>query len=324
MPGRATSKWWKEERIGVFVDYNQNARDRTVASAYSRPRRRRRARLLPARVGRGGRRRAGRAAARHGARAAARARRPSASDRRAPRLARQPARARARATRPPGLGDAPWPPNFPKQRARAARGALTRQAAPEGRPHRQRGVAGRPRTRSSRVGPPAATPGGSRSAQLVEQALARRLVLAPAEDLRAVADPPVARVVVADLDDQLGPQRDPLELALGLPAARLAAAALAGLVGGQLARERALRAAAKAELCPTGRSPPSGRRARGSASRRCPARRPGGSRSRRSRSCAARLTLTIAVRLPGRVGGVEALGDDALGLRSQARPRPGR
>jgi len=35
MPGRATSKWWKEERIGVFLDYNQNARDRTVASAYS-------------------------------------------------------------------------------------------------------------------------------------------------------------------------------------------------------------------------------------------------------------------------------------------------
>lgn len=35
MPGRATSKWWKEERDGVFVDYNQNARDRTLASAYS-------------------------------------------------------------------------------------------------------------------------------------------------------------------------------------------------------------------------------------------------------------------------------------------------
>ncbi|HEX2411242.1 MAG TPA: DNA polymerase domain-containing protein [Solirubrobacteraceae bacterium] len=34
-PGLATSKWWKEERHGVFVDYNQNARDRTVASAYS-------------------------------------------------------------------------------------------------------------------------------------------------------------------------------------------------------------------------------------------------------------------------------------------------
>ena len=34
-PGLATSKWWKEERQGVFVDYNQNARDRTLASAYS-------------------------------------------------------------------------------------------------------------------------------------------------------------------------------------------------------------------------------------------------------------------------------------------------
>ncbi len=35
IPELATSKWWKEERHGVFVDYNQNARDRTVASAYS-------------------------------------------------------------------------------------------------------------------------------------------------------------------------------------------------------------------------------------------------------------------------------------------------
>jgi DNA ligase D-like protein (predicted polymerase) len=34
-PQLATSKWWKEERHGVFVDYNQNARDHTVASAYS-------------------------------------------------------------------------------------------------------------------------------------------------------------------------------------------------------------------------------------------------------------------------------------------------
>jgi DNA ligase D len=38
-PRLATSKWWKEERHGVFLDYNQNAKDRTVASAYSvRPR----------------------------------------------------------------------------------------------------------------------------------------------------------------------------------------------------------------------------------------------------------------------------------------------
>ncbi len=35
IPDVATSKWWKEERHGVFIDYNQNAKDRTVASAYS-------------------------------------------------------------------------------------------------------------------------------------------------------------------------------------------------------------------------------------------------------------------------------------------------
>src|SRR5206468_4920571 len=39
VPALATSKWWKEGRHGVFLDYNQNAKDRTVASAYSvRPR----------------------------------------------------------------------------------------------------------------------------------------------------------------------------------------------------------------------------------------------------------------------------------------------
>ena len=39
VPALATTKWWKEERHGVFIDYNQNAKDRTVASAYSvRPR----------------------------------------------------------------------------------------------------------------------------------------------------------------------------------------------------------------------------------------------------------------------------------------------
>jgi len=38
-PALATSKWWKEERHGVFLDYNQNAKDRTIAAAYSvRPR----------------------------------------------------------------------------------------------------------------------------------------------------------------------------------------------------------------------------------------------------------------------------------------------
>jgi DNA ligase D-like protein (predicted polymerase) len=35
VPALATSKWWKEERHGVFIDYNQNAKDRTMAAAYS-------------------------------------------------------------------------------------------------------------------------------------------------------------------------------------------------------------------------------------------------------------------------------------------------
>jgi DNA ligase D-like protein (predicted polymerase) len=35
VPKLATSKWWKEERHGVFLDYNQNAKDRTTCSAYS-------------------------------------------------------------------------------------------------------------------------------------------------------------------------------------------------------------------------------------------------------------------------------------------------
>ena len=35
MPSLASSKWWKEERHGVFLDYNQNAKDRTTCSAYS-------------------------------------------------------------------------------------------------------------------------------------------------------------------------------------------------------------------------------------------------------------------------------------------------
>ena len=34
-PELATTAWWKEERHGVFLDYNQNARDKTIASAYS-------------------------------------------------------------------------------------------------------------------------------------------------------------------------------------------------------------------------------------------------------------------------------------------------
>ena len=52
-PALATSKWWKEERHGVFLDYNQNAKDRTVAAAYSVRPTARRARVGAADVGRG-------------------------------------------------------------------------------------------------------------------------------------------------------------------------------------------------------------------------------------------------------------------------------
>ena len=96
------------------------------------------------------------------------------------------------------------------------------------------------------------------SGQLVDRALRGRLVVAPAHDLRAVADAPVADVVVDDLDDELRPQRDPFELAVGGPAARIAAAALAGLVRCELGDQLALRGGRERRGVPDGRSPPSG------------------------------------------------------------------
>src|SRR5829696_9382046 len=66
--------------------------------------------------------------------------------------------------------------------------------------------------------------------ELRDGALARSLVVAPAAQLRAVADAVVRDVVERDLDDQLRPQRDPLELALAVPPARVAHAALARLI----------------------------------------------------------------------------------------------
>jgi DNA primase len=129
MPGRATSKWWKEERVGVFVDYNQNARDRTVASAYS-------VRAV----------------------ADARVSCPFAWDElddvdpAALRLDTVPARLRERGDpaasideyagsldgllelaardEAEGLGDAPWPPNFPKAEGEGPRVAPSRARKP--------------------------------------------------------------------------------------------------------------------------------------------------------------------------------------------------
>jgi bifunctional non-homologous end joining protein LigD len=128
-PDLATSKWWKEERHGVFLDYNQNAKDRTIAAAYSvrpRPDARVSAPLawdeidvcepgdftlatMPARFAAVGDRHAG-------------------IDRHAGSLdalldlaARQAAE---------GQGDAPWPPHYRKQAGEAPRVAPSRRRTP--------------------------------------------------------------------------------------------------------------------------------------------------------------------------------------------------
>ena len=129
-PSIATSKWWKEERHGVFLDYNQNAKDRTVASAYSvRP-------LPDARVSMPLRWDevadvvAGGLHARDGAGDRRRARRRRRRDRRGGRVAR----GAARAERPPRGGG-------PGRRARGRRTTRSRRASRRG--SSRRGPAGR-------------------------------------------------------------------------------------------------------------------------------------------------------------------------------------
>ena len=115
-PDLATSKWWKEERHGVFVDYNQNARDRTVASCYSVRPTVGRAGVLRAALGRGARRRAGRPAPGHRSRSAsARSATPRRTSTSVPGVL-DGLLDLARRDEEGGLGDAPWPPHFPKQR----------------------------------------------------------------------------------------------------------------------------------------------------------------------------------------------------------------
>jgi bifunctional non-homologous end joining protein LigD len=129
-PQLATSKWWKEERHGVFIDYNQNAKDRTVCSAYSvRPTPEARVsapvtweelaacepsdftlRTMPARFAQIGDRHAG-------------------IDERAyslePLLELSAEQARA------GQGDAPWPPHYTKQADEPARVQPSRARKPK-------------------------------------------------------------------------------------------------------------------------------------------------------------------------------------------------
>jgi hypothetical protein len=129
-PALATSKWWKEERQGVFLDYNQNAKDRTIASAYSvrpKPDARVSAPLtwdeidscepedftlaaMPSRL------------ASIGDRHAAIDDHPCAIDRLLDLSARQ---------ERDGLGDAPWPPNYKKQPGEPARVQPSRRRMPK-------------------------------------------------------------------------------------------------------------------------------------------------------------------------------------------------
>ena len=128
MPGRVTTKWWKEERgESVFVDYNQNARDRTIASPYSvrpKPGAPVSAPLDWDEVRRGPARGLQR---RDDAGALRRRRRPVREDRRHPPLARSPA-GDVRARRGRGRGRHAVPAGLPEDAGRAeARSAEPRE-----------------------------------------------------------------------------------------------------------------------------------------------------------------------------------------------------
>jgi DNA ligase D-like protein (predicted polymerase) len=129
-PTLATSKWWKEERQGVFLDYNQNAKDRTVAGAYSvRPTPDARVsaplewseiddcdprdftlKTMPARFAAGGHRHAD-------------------MDRHVCSI--EPLLELSARQERDGLGDAPWPPHYRKQAGEPARVQPSRRRVPK-------------------------------------------------------------------------------------------------------------------------------------------------------------------------------------------------
>ena len=130
-PTLATSKWWKEERHGVFLDYNQNAKDRTIAERLLGAAEARRAGVGAADMGRDRRLRAGRfhagddagALREVGDRHAAIDRHPCSLEALLELSARQ---------EKEGLGDAPWPPQYRKQAGEAAaRAAVARGGRPK-------------------------------------------------------------------------------------------------------------------------------------------------------------------------------------------------
>ena len=292
-PARATSRWWKEERHGVFIDYNQNARDRTVASAYS-------VRAVPD----------------------ARVSCPLTWDEVADvepaelRIDTVPARldsvgdpaagideaagsldgllALADRDEEEGLGDAPWPPHFRKQPGESPRVAPSRPGA----------------RRRNRRADPAEVPRSG--VELIERAARRVAVGAEAQQAGAVADAPAARVVVAHLGHQLGPQLHPLQVAVGVPSAGVAASAPAGLVRGELRAQRPLARGGEARAVahrPQRLALVEAEDQRADRVLDLP-RPPSHDHAVEG---AHPLDLGHALALAGPVGGVEALGDDALG-----------
>jgi DNA primase len=138
-PALATSKWWKEERHGVFLDYNQNAKDRTIAAAYSvrpKPDARVSTPLAWDEVGACDPRDFTLATV--PARYAAVGDRHAAMDARAYSLEAL-LELSARHERE-GQGDAPWPPHYRKQTGEPVRAQPSRRrvsAPPEGEPRRR-------------------------------------------------------------------------------------------------------------------------------------------------------------------------------------------
>ena len=114
-PDAVTTSWWKEERgKRIFIDFNQNARDRTFASAYSVRRTADRDGVDAADLGRAGRRRSRRLHDRDGGRVWS----PTATTR-GPTSTRvgqsiEPLLEMVAADEERGLGDLPYPPNYPK------------------------------------------------------------------------------------------------------------------------------------------------------------------------------------------------------------------
>jgi bifunctional non-homologous end joining protein LigD len=202
-PGLATSKWWKEERQGVFLDYNQNAKDRTVAAAYSvRPKPDARVsapltwaeiddcdprdftlRTMPARF------------AAVGDRHAAIDAQPCSLDRLLELSARHERE---------GQGDAPWPPHYRKQAGEPARVAPSRARKPRSTPDSDREKArkqrGSPTSTPDSMG---GRPGGRRTSTkpLLEIAKARSKddALAGLERWKARYPDAAARLQPADV-----------------------------------------------------------------------------------------------------------------------------